>query len=500
MHNQEPRSVFAFSDLERSFSLTIIESELLKLMSVLRDKGITRLALLAGNCIEWALVDIACRDADICLLPLPEFFSEAQLHHALNASAIDVVITDDAALLEARYQADCEPLQLLGAENFSLCRLENIAQSATLPAGTGKITFTSGSTGEPKGVCLSHGQLMLQAQRLSTLIDIEAPRHLCLLPLSTLLENVAGVYAPMLSHGEVIIPRAKELGFSGSVLLDPQKLLSTIQSVQPDSIILIPQLLLLLVNSIKKGWTCPASLQFVAVGGSKVSVDLLNEARQLGIPVYEGYGLSECASVVSLNTHAGSKSGTCGKPLPGLTVTLREGEVIVSGNTMLGYANEPESWYQQEIPTGDLGHLDQDGFLHIDGRKKNLLISSFGRNISPEWVESELLANPLLAEAVLLGDARPYCSALITARSELTRDLEIQACIDRVNAGLPDYARVVSWHRLDKPLHENSNFMTDNGRPRRHQINTAFHNEIEALYATAPHDVQLTGTNQSTAV
>ncbi len=500
MSDEQQRSVFAFSDLERKFTLATIESEILNLITVLRDRGISRLALLAGNSIEWAVVDIACRDAGICLLPLPEFFSRTQLHHALNSCAIETVISDDAALLESRYQADCEPLQLLGGERFSLCHLSDIAQSTNLPKGTGKITFTSGSTGEPKGVCLSHAQLLQQAQTLSALIEIEAPRHLCLLPLSTLLENVAGIYAPLLSGGEVIIPRAHELGFRGSVLHDAQKLLSTIQSVQPDSIILIPQLFLLLVNAIKQGWTCPASLQFVAVGGSKVSLDLLNEARTLGIPAYEGYGLSECASVVSLNTFASSRPGTCGKPLPGLTVTLREGEVIVSGNTMLGYVNEPTSWNRHEISTGDLGRVDQQGFLQIDGRKKNLLISSFGRNVSPEWVESELLANPLIAEAVLLGDARPYCTALISARSELISDSEIQACIEQVNAGLPDYARVMAWHRLTEPLHGYVELMTDNGRPRRTEIAKAFHTEIEALYAAAPSVLQPARANHSTAV
>jgi len=499
MPDSEHNLRFSISDLERNFSAETIQAELVALVKLLREKGLTRVALLAGNSIEWAVVDIACREAQICLLPLPEFFSESQRRHSIKACSVEAVITDNPELFRADYQAHCETLSLLGENRLSLCLLQNSTQTAMIPDATGKITFTSGSTGEPKGVCLSHEQLLRQADILSSAIAIDAPRHLCLLPLSTLLENVAGLYAPILAQGEVIIPRQEEMGFKGSVLVDPQKLLGTIGSTQPHSMILIPQLLLLLVNAIKQGWQCPSSLKFVAVGGSKVSVDLLTEARELGIPVFEGYGLSECASVVSLNTSHGQRSGSCGKPLSGLTVSLAEGEVVVSGNTMLGYVNEPESWGPKQISTGDLGYLDKDGFLHIDGRKKNLLISSYGRNISPEWVESDLLANPLLAEAVLVGDARPFCTALLTARSPDTSNSDIQAFVERMNSGLPDYARVMAWHRLEKPLQSESRFMTENGRPRRKSINEALHAEIDALYANDIGDVQTNDTNQPVA-
>lgn len=476
---------YTISDLQRTYGASEIEAFAEELCVLLEQLQITRLALLADNSIEWVIVDLACRNASITLLPLPTFFSRSQCTHAVASCSVTAVITDNPALVEAEFSAHTSNLANLGDGRLSLCLLKDVPQMALIPKGTGKITFTSGSTGQPKGVCLSERQLMKQAQVLAELPAIESPRHLCLLPLSTLLENIAGVYAPMLAAGELIIPSQQELGFDGSTLLDQEKLLTMIHRLRPESIILIPQLLLLLITAIKMGWQPPDSLKFVAVGGSKVSVDLLLEARQLGIPVFEGYGLSECASVVSLNTARADKPGSCGKPLPHIEVSFDEGELVVSGNAMLGYVNEPESWNLPKIATGDLGHLDAQGFLHIDGRKKNLLISSYGRNISPEWVESELLANPLLAEAVVLGDAKPFCTALISVRSPKISDSQIQQWIEKVNQDLPDYARIRCWHRLNQLLQSDRQLMTENGRPRRGNINRRFDEEINRLYQNA---------------
>jgi long-subunit acyl-CoA synthetase (AMP-forming) len=238
----------------------------------------------------------------------------------------------------------------------------------------------------------------------------------------------------------------------------------------------------MLVTAAAAGWQTPDSLQFVAVGGGKVSASLLQQAHAAGIPAYEGYGLSECASVVSLNTPARNQQGSCGQPLPHLQVRIEDGEVVVSGNAMLGYLGEPDSFAAPSIRTGDLGEIDAQGFLQIRGRRKNLLISSFGRNINPEWVESEMLSQPLLAECVVLGDARPYCVALLTARDPDTTDAAIQKHIDQVNAGLPDYAQVRRWHRLSRPLSAQPGLLTANGRPQRSAIARQYAALLTRLY------------------
>jgi long-subunit acyl-CoA synthetase (AMP-forming) len=273
------------------------------------------------------------------------------------------------------------------------------------------------------------------------------------------------------------------LGMSGSRMAEPRRFLHTLSSVAPDTLILIPQLLQLLVQSVKAGWK-PPPLRFIAVGGSRVSAVVIEQARALGLPVYEGYGLSECASVVSLNAPGRDLPGSCGQPLPHVQVRIEEGEVLIDGNAMLGYVNDRASWEQNTIHSGDLGRLDSAGFLHIEGRRKNLLISSYGRNIAPEWVESELLATALFSDVVVFGDARPCCVALVSpVRSDIDTAL-LQSAIDATNARLPDYAQVRAWRCLPRPL-ASQGLCTANGRPRRAEIEQAYAAALEALYASA---------------
>jgi long-chain acyl-CoA synthetase len=482
VHNNYAPDATVVSDLGRQYTASELRSRCDRLLDQLALLEISSVGLYASNGIDWLVTDLACQHAGLCILPIPTFFSAAQIKHALTSCQLDALLTDDPEVLTALREIRHETVSKVAGTDLHLVLLRENQTENVMPAATGKITFTSGSTGQPKGVCLSHLQLQMQAATLCSRVDLTAPRHLCLLPLSTLLENVAGLYAPLMARGEIIIPSQEALGFSGSVLQDQAKLLAVISATRPETLILVPQLLLLLVTAVQAGWQQPDSLKFIAVGGSKVSSKMLATARQLGLPAYEGYGLSECGSVVSLNTPAEDKSGSCGQALQHLQLSFDHGEVCVSGNAMLGYVNEPASWNQGLIRTGDLGHLDEAGFLHIDGRKKNLLISSFGRNISPEWVESELLANPALVEAVVVGDARPYCSALLTSRDPAMSESSLQPWIDQVNDKLPDYARIQRWRLLPGSLARQPGLLTENGRPRRAVINVVFAKEIEALY------------------
>lgn len=431
----------------------------------------------AQNSIQWVITDLACQLAGVACLPLPEFFSKEQIQHCLQSSRADLFIaTNSKLLITDATQVLSEEYLHSGLNAWKINH--NKVAITTLPSGTGKITFTSGSTGQPKGVCLSNEHQWQVAMSLAEVINIQRPKHLCILPLATLLENIAGVYTPLLCGGEVIIPAPQESGLSGSSDLNLAALTRCISDHQPHSLILIPQLLSALITGCEQGWHPPPSLKFVAVGGAKVDAQLIDQARDYGIPVYEGYGLSECGSVVALNTPQAEKKGSAGRVLPHCDVNIVDGEIHVSGASFLGYLNQPESYYPDNVATGDLGTVD-DEFLNISGRSKTLIITSFGRNISPEWIESKLLAKYWLQQCAVVGEAQSHLSALLLAPDTISNQL-IDQWLTKVNQELPDYARVLSWLRL--PDDQWAHLLTANGRPKRQLIEQKLADDINHLY------------------
>lgn len=466
---------------EASLSRSDLQQRVEVLAARLQRMNLCSVALLIDNGIEWILFDLACQLAGLRVVPLPLFFSDRQIQHAISSSSVDAVVTDRDLL------PSFPDAQLLAGPNLlstGIVRIFSIQPSsfARIPPGTQKITFTSGTTGTPRGVCLSAAQQLETARSLASVINIESPRHLCILPLSTLLENLAGVYAPLMAGGKVIAPPLSEVGLAGSSQLDLRKLLSCIERHQPNSLILVPEILKALTMAADAGWQPPPSLQFVAVGGGKVAPELVRRARDAGIPAYEGYGLSECGSVVSLNVPGADRIGSVGRQLPHVRVAIVNREIVVTGGAFLGYVDQPDSWAPGSVRTGDLGQVDENGFIHVSGRVKHQLITSFGRNLSPEWVESELLAGPLLGQAIVIGDNRPYCVALISPREVSASDEDVANWVRKINLGLPDYARIVDWYRLPAPLAVSDRMLTENGRPRRANIEQTYREVVDGLY------------------
>ena len=445
----------------------------------LKGHGAQVVALHGFNGIDWVVIDLACQELGVVCVPLPTFFSGDQIRGCLRQAGVDFVLSHQPDAGEGIF-SDLGPEALEQCGSFHAWRIPNPAVSR-LPEGTQKITFTSGSTGQPKGVCLSTEQQWRVAQSLADAVEIQCPRHVCLLPLSTLLENIAGVYSPLLSGGHIVLPSDQTRGMSGSSGLDTRAFLACLDEIQPQTMILIPQLLSVLVAARRSGWHPPGSLQFVAVGGGKVSPYLIALAHDCGLPVYQGYGLSECGSVVALNTPEQSQLESVGKVLPHCEVTIEDGEIVVSGAVHLGYLGDEAHWYPEKIHTGDIGSLNGD-YLSISGRKKNLLISSFGRNINPEWVESELMSRPCLSQCMVFGDGQPFLSALVCAPAQI-RDEGIEHFIGKVNKRLPDYARVHRLLRVDES--DLTPCTTANGRLRRDQVAEQFFEAIQAIYSSS---------------
>ena len=430
-----------------------------------------RFGLLADNGLGWALADLALHARRLPCVPLPGFFTAGQLQHALDDAGIDCVVTDDPRRAR-EVLAGWSTVGASGRSGLAMFRRQlNATQRTPLPVGTAKVTYTSGSTGHPKGVCLGAEQMEVVARSLQqATASLDIQRHLCLLPLATLLENIAGIHAPLLAGATCLLPPASVTGMSYAGP-DVPRLLGCIASSQPDSIVLVPELLRVLVTAVERGWRAPSSLRFVAVGGAPVSVNLLERADAAGLPVYEGYGLSECASVVCLNTPQAQRRGSVGRPLPHARVRLADdGQIMVSGVTMLGYLGQAPRRAGEEWATGDLGEIDADGYVYVRGRLRNIYITSLGRNVAPEWVEREIVQQPGIRHVMVHGEARPYAVALVAAMDDAVSDADIERGIAAANGRLPDYARVRRWARSPEPFSFQNGLLTSNGRLRRAAI------------------------------
>ncbi|MBE7376192.1 AMP-binding protein [Pseudomonas lopnurensis] len=467
----EQHSGIALAEGARQLSYAELRREVAARASLLETLGVQRVALALDNGLEWALWDLALLRAERVCVPLPGFFSPAQQEHVLQHAGIDCLIGATSALSER-----------CGFRQTARGLLQRQPGVVTpVPADTRKITYTSGTTGQPKGVCLdARAQLAVAESLWQASLSCAVQQHLCVLPLATLLENIAGLYAPLLAGARIELRPLAEIGFSGAAGFELPRLLATLNESRPHSLILLPQLLLALVSAAEQGLPLPSSLRFVAVGGGRVAPQLLQRAERLGLPVFEGYGLSECASVVCLNTPEARRIGTVGRPLAHAELRLAEdGEVLVKGPHMLGYLGE-RALAGDWLASGDLGHFE-DGFLVLHGRKKHQFVTAYGRNVNPEWVEAELVQQAAIAQAWLHGEALPQNVAVLVPRRADCSDAELQAAVSQVNAGLPDYARVHHWLRAGQPFRPDNGLATANGRLRRNALLGHYQTAINAL-------------------
>ena len=451
----------------------------------LTTEGMRRAALCGGNSPQWLVADLAAWQAGVALVPLPAFFSSVQQEHALREAGIECLLVCGAAALPPTVLAVGDT----PVPGIRWVRIAALAEPGALPPGTCKITYTSGTTGQPKGVCLDTSMLEAVSGALATRIHQAAgmvdavQAHFTLLPLATLLENVAGAYVPLLLGKRVIVRGEAQTGLHGSSQLDLPRLLQTLQQDQPHSLILLPQILRGLVLAAEQGLHLLNSLRFVAVGGATTPPALIRRARALGLPVYEGYGLSECGSVVALNAPGVERIGSVGQVLPHVRVRIDCGAIQVAGNVFPGYLGQPASSADNWLDSGDLGHLDDDGFLYVTGRCKHLLITGYGRNVSPEWVESELTLSPAIAQVMVLGEAQAFLGAIVVPARAAAPEAVARAIAD-ANARLPDYARVRRFLVAAEPFTVGNGLLTDNARLRRDAIASRYDAALATLFAT----------------
>ncbi|MCB1720758.1 MAG: AMP-binding protein [Rhodospirillales bacterium] len=414
IQKHDPARLALIGDTQR-YTYGELKTQIDQRTKALSEVSVLGLAL--DNGPDWILWDLAAAQANIPCVPLPPFFTKKQVLHSLQSAGVSHILST-------------EGLRDTGTEREGI-----------LPKHTAKVTFTSGTTGSPKGVCLSQEGLEQVACSIVEVLGAElADKHISVLPLAILLENVAGVYAALLAGGTVYAPSLKTIGFANPFQPDFTALSQYMAKHEITSAILVPELL----RGFMASQPQIPSLKFLAVGGSKVSPALISAAREMGLPVYEGYGLSECGSVVAMNTPQDNRPGSVGKILPHIQLTEENNEIIIKNPAFLGYLGAA---HQDAFPTGDLGYLDADGFLHIDGRKKSILITSYGRNIAPEWVEGALQAQPEIFKSKVYGDGEAFLSAEIVPSSP---QVNIEQAINRANAELPEYAHIKNFQIITK--------------------------------------------------
>lgn len=456
---------FQVDDGSRCWPAAELAIQVERFSAWVRQRRVRVLATVMNNCTAWVAADLAVAQTGLVHVPLPAFFTPAQMSHALAAAGVSHVLAPTGTL-----PLKGETVELAG-HALQLSPLP-AATPVPLPPGTAKITFTSGTTGAPKGVCLTHAALQRVAGSLVQATEpLDIHRHLCALPFAVLLENIAGLLAPMARGATCIVRPLHELGLTGSSSFDPARFHAAVQQFRPHSTILLPQMLRAWVGFLAaSGQRAPDGLKLVAVGGAAVGAPLIEAAHRLGIPACEGYGLSEGGSVQTLNLPGASRPGSAGRALPHARLRIAEdGEIEIAGSPMAGYLGDAApapAWW----PTGDLGSLDEDGYLHLRGRKKHLLITGFGRNVSPEWIETALRCTDTIAQAVVFGEGQPALSAVVWPVQPTVTEAQLQQGVDAANASLPDYARIHHWTRARAAFSDATGLATANGRPRRDAI------------------------------
>lgn len=507
-------AALALETRDGGWPLARLEAAVAQAAQGLRDRGVRVLATLLDNGPAWVVADRAARRAGVVHVPLPSFFTPAQWRHAIGAAGVDTVwVASDATAAVGRALADgaaiggadraragrlgvdvptaapasvahgwhAERVTLADAGLGPVTGLQRAMCPVALPGGTATVTFTSGSTGTPKGVCLGDAALSRVALGIGeATAGLGIERHLCALPLAVLLEHVAGLLAPLQRGATSIVLPLKDVGVHGAAHFEPARLQAAVQAHEAHSVIVLPQMLHAWVAWLRsERQRAPACLRLVAVGGAAVGSGLLAAAHAVGLPACEGYGLSEGGSVQTLNLPGAQRMGSAGRVLPHAALRIAaDGEIEIGGALFLGYlglAEPPGAWW----PTGDLGSLDDDGYLRVSGRKKAVLITGYGRNVSPEWVETALHdawvdGLPPIAQAVVFGEGQAALSAVLwptrPGLPEAQQQAVLQAAVDAANATLPDYAQVRRWVRAQAAFHADTGLATPNGRPQRAAI------------------------------
>jgi len=417
------------------------------------------------------------------------------------------------------------------------------------PDGLATLIYTSGTTGPPKGVMLSHRNLSWTAdtsQRMSSITARDS--NLSYLPLSHIAEQVFTIHIPATVGSTTYFAEALE------------KLADNLKETQPTAFFGVPRVWEKLhagvsakmaeakgakrvilqqamrvgreYNAVKDRGEQPSPLlelqhrlcdrlvyaklkaaigfgraKVCVSGAAPISAEVIDFFSALDLPIREVYGQSEDTGPTSFNLPGRTKIGSVGPAIPGVEVKIAEdGEILVKGpNVFLGYYKDPqataESLENGWLRSGDLGKFDEEGFLHITGRKKEIIITAGGKNIAPKNIEAGIKDHPLISEVVVIGDRRKYLTALVTLDPETAKRfaaergaegqapheaeairLEVQRVIDDVNSRLASVETVKKFKILHRGFTIEHGELTPTLKVKRRKVNENFSREIESMY------------------
>ncbi len=482
------------------FGAAVRLAEALDLRARGRGDDDSTVGILTGNGVAAVIADIACQLTTVKSVPIPLAFAREQARHLLR-TAITVLVDDQgtrqlevwggaADLLPQK----CEivPVATEADATALADARERVALAETFSAETiCKIVHTSGTTSTPKGVMLRRGAVDDLLDSIRSRVGVEAwQRYVSVVPMSLLVEQVFAVYLTFLAGGTVVFlpEEVKPLGTAGS---DVERVRELLPRVRPTVSLVPPSLVESLAQKVDRAGEAGTRALSLSLygredpmllfsGGAPVSDTVLRVMWDRGLPVYVAYGLSENGSVATLNAPGQVKLGTVGRPLNHCQARVSEsGELLIKSTSQLsGYlgSSDPSALPLDDdgwLHTGDIALLDNDGYVTITGRLKNVIITSNGRNVSPEWVEAQYKSRPAIESAVVFGDNLERLVAVFVLAPGAAPG-EALSQVREVNAEILSEIEQVAKAAFvtgDELFH--AEFFTVTGRPRRTDIWTA---------------------------
>ena len=525
-----------------------------------------RLAIMARTRYEWTLLDFATWAAGGVPVPIYETSSAEQVEWIVKDSGTRFLVVETAkhAAVAEEARGNLTTLeQVFVIDNGDLDTLtaggsqvgdeqldERIASQERSSLAT--IIYTSGTTGRPKGCELTHDNFLGLAEnataKLGDVVQREDASTLLFLPL-------AHVFARFI---EVLAVSAEaRMGHSADIA----NILDDFQSFKPTFILAVPRVFEKIFNKANETATADGKgkifakaaetaiawsegkdsgsiplkvkvqhavfdklvysklrakmgnqVEYAVSGGAPLGTRLGHFFRGIGVTILEGYGLTETTAPATVNLPDKVKIGTVGPPLPGVSLRIGEdGEILIKGlNVLRGYHDNEsatadairDGWFS----TGDLGELDEDGYLKITGRKKEILVTAGGKNVAPGVLEDRLRAHPLISQCLVVGDGKPFIAALVTldeemlpgwaannglgsltveqARTNETVLAEIQGAVDEANKAVSKAESIRKFSVLAEDFTEDNGTLTPSMKLKRNVIMRDFEDEVEGLYGS----------------